>query len=61
MQHGYGKMIWKNEGAKYEGYWENGRMKGIGKMTYASGEVKQGYFIDNKIIPQDKMHLMQGD
>ncbi len=50
MQHGYGKMSWKQEGAAYEGYWEQGRQKGLGKMTYASGEVKEGYFIDNKII-----------
>jgi len=37
-------MVWKKSCNRYEGFWEKGKMTGIGKMVMKNGEVKEGAF-----------------
>jgi hypothetical protein len=47
-------MNWVAKEIKYEGMWEFGRMKGLGKLIYANGEVKEGYFLGMKIFKSEE-------
>ena len=38
-----------NDGKKYEGYWDNGFQKGLGKYTKKDGTFKIGYWDDSQI------------
>ncbi len=38
-------MEW-NDGSRYKGEWFNGMQHGYGRMIFATGEVKEGLFID---------------
>jgi hypothetical protein len=36
-------MIW-NDGSQYKGDWYGGIQQGFGRMLFANGETKEGYF-----------------
>ena len=43
-------MVWLKNGIIYDGYWEHGIQMGWGKVTYANGEEKEGFFMSEKIM-----------
>ncbi len=46
--HGTGIYTWRNGLQVYNGAWKNGKMDGIGRMQFASGEYKSGTWENNK-------------
>ena len=41
----------------YEGYWEQGRQMGLGKLTMGDGEIKEGFFMDDKILSKEQADM----
>ena len=44
---GKGLYIW-NSNKKYDGNWKDGKMEGIGKLTYVNGSFYEGEFVNGK-------------
>jgi len=44
---GYGKMVSKKGKVVYEGHWEDGGQKGLGKVQVRGKEGKEGFFTGN--------------
>ncbi len=54
LPNGYGKFTTKNDngdGWTYEGNWSKGHFEGEGKTTWESGEMEEGVYKDDKIVP----------
>jgi len=60
-QHGFGTMVWKTNGITYEGYWEHGIQMGWGKVTYQNGEVKEGFFMSEKIMTKAQFEQLRSN
>lgn len=48
VPNGYGKATFSDR--VYVGYFTDGDMNGLGKLTFGSGKIIQGSFVDNKVL-----------
>lgn len=46
-KHGFGVQTWQ-DGAKYEGFWENDKAKGRGRFNHVEGDVYDGEWDNDK-------------
>mmetsp|Transcript_7449 Transcript_7449/g.19085 ORF Transcript_7449/g.19085 Transcript_7449/m.19085 type:complete len:231 (-) Transcript_7449:38-730(-) len=59
LMHGKGTM-WFEDGATYDGEWENGKMSGRGMMTYEDGATYDGEWLEDEMSGKGKYTFPSG-
>ena len=59
LYHGRGKIVYKAEKGDqceqyYEGEWHLGKRNGKGKLQLGDGTIKEGQFVDDVLIEDDR-------
>ena len=60
MMHGYGNIIFLNEGHKYEGQFKNNKIEGWGAFFWKNGDRYEGQVKDGKIHGKGKYYYKNG-